>query len=147
MRARFAGPLLTDWREVEYLMSDSPTVRLRTRPHRSSASCARSSSRASSPGLSKQEGAEVLASLDEEQAADTLEELSTEQQAQLLSAMPVEQAADLIEEMEPDEAADVLAKVPAPRARRSCSKRWTRPSRTAVRQLLRVRPATAPAAS
>ena len=85
----------------------------------------------------------MLASLDEEQAADTLEELSTEQQAQLLSAMPIEQAADLIEEMEPDEAADVLANVPAARARKSCSTRWTRRSRRRVRRLLGYDPDTA----
>ncbi len=114
-RMRFAGRMLTDWREVEYLMSDTPAVRLRDghlqlrklRPQQ----LARIVSE-----LSKQEGAEVLASLDEEHAADTLEELSTEQQAQLLSTMTVERAADLIEEMEPDEAADVLAHVAGPRA-------------------------------
>ena len=135
MRARFAGRMLTDWREVEYLMSDTPSVRLKIghlqlrklRPQQLARIVAE---------LSKQEGAEVLASLDEEQAADTLEELSTEQQAQLLSAMPVEQAADLIEEMEPDEAADVLAHVPGLRAEELLDE-MDAPESEAVRRLLK----------
>ena len=134
MRARFAGRMLTDWREVEYLVSDTPSVRLKTghsqlrklRPQQLARIVAE---------LSKQEGAEVLSSLDEEQAADTLEELSTEQQAQLLSAMPVEQAADLIEEMEPDEAADILAHVPAARAEELLDE-MDAPESDAVRRLL-----------
>ena len=134
MRARFAGRAFTDWREVEYLMSDTPSVRLKTghlqlrklRPQQLARIVAE---------LSKQEGAEVLTSLGEEQAADTLEELSTERQAQLLSAMTVEQAADLIEEMEPDEAADVLAKVPAPRQAELLDE-MEAPESEAVRRLL-----------
>ncbi len=141
MRGRFAGRMLTDWRDVEYLMSDTPAVRLKVghlqlrklRPQQ----LARIVSE-----LSRQEGAEVLASLDEEHAADTLEELSTEQQAQLLSAMPVEQAADLIEEMEPDDAADVLAHVPAPRAEELLDE-MDRPESEAVRRLLKYDPHTA----
>jgi CBS domain-containing protein/sporulation protein YlmC with PRC-barrel domain len=134
MRARFAGRALTDWREVEYLVSDTPSVRLKAghlqlrklRPQQLARIVAE---------LSKQEGAEVLTSLDEEQAADTLEELSTERQAQLLSAMTVEQAADLIEEMEPDEAADVLARVPAPRQAELLDE-MDAPESEAVRRLL-----------
>ncbi len=134
MRPRFAGRSLTDWREVEYLMSDTPSTRLKIghvklrklRPQQLARIVA---------GLSKQEGAEVLSSLDEEHAADTLEELSTEQQAQLLSAMTVEQAADLIEEMEPDEAADVLAKVPGPR-QEELLEEMEEPESEAVRRLL-----------
>jgi CBS domain-containing protein len=141
MRGRFAGRMLTDWRDVEYLMSDTPAVRLKVghlqlrklRPQQ----LARIVSE-----LSRQEGAEVLASLDEEHAADTLEELSTEQQAQLLSAMPVEQAADLIEEMEPDDAADVLAHVSAPRAEELLDE-MDRPESEAVRRLLKYDPHTA----
>ena len=133
--------MLTDWRDVEYLMSDTPAVRLKVghlqlrklRPQQ----LARIVSE-----LSRQEGAEVLASLDEEHAADTLEELSTEQQAQLLSAMPVEQAADLIEEMEPDDAADVLAHVPAPRAEELLDE-MDRPESEAVRRLLKYDPRSA----
>lgn len=115
MRARFQRRLLTDWREVEYLDTDTPSSRLQSR-HRSLRKLRPQQLARIVSELSKQEGAEILASLDEDHAADTLEELSTEQQAQLLSAMSVEQAADLIEEMEPDEAADVLAHVPASRA-------------------------------
>lgn len=141
MRARFPGRMLTDWREVEYLMTDTPAVRLKVghlqlrklRPQQ----LARIVSE-----LSKQEGAEVLASLDEEHAADTLEELSTEHQAQLLSAMPVEQAADLIAEMEPDEVADVLAKVPAPRAEELLHE-MEAPDSEAVRRLLEYDPDSA----
>jgi CBS domain-containing protein len=141
MRGRFAGRMLTDWRDVEYLMSDTPAVRLKVghlqlrklRPQQ----LARIVSE-----LSRQEGAEVLASLDEEHAADTLEELSTQQQAQLLSAMPVEQAADLIEEMEPDDAADVLAHVSAPRAEELLDE-MDRPESEAVRRLLKYDPHTA----
>jgi magnesium transporter len=135
MRPRFVGRSLTDWREVEYLMSDTPSTRLKIghvklrklRPQQLARIVA---------GLSKQEGAEVLSSLDEEHAADTLEELSTEHQAQLLSAMPIEQAADLIEEMEPDEAADVLAKVPGPRKEELLDE-MDAPESEAVRRLLR----------
>lgn len=115
MRGRFEGRLLIDWHEVEYLGTDTPSSRLRSR-HLSLRKLRPQQLARIVSELSKQEGAEVLASLEEEHAADTLEELPTEQQAQLLSAMSVEQAADLIEEMEPDEAADVLAHVPAPRA-------------------------------
>ncbi len=134
MRSRFTGRMLTDWREIEYLMSDSPSVRLRTRHIQLRKLRPQQLARIVS-GLSKQEGAEVLSSLDEEQAADTLEELSTEQQAQLLSVMPVEQAADLIEEMEPDEAADVLAKVPGPRQDQLLDE-MEQPESEAVRKLL-----------
>lgn len=134
LRPRFGSRSLTDWREVEYLMSDTPSTRLKIghvklrklRPQQLARIVA---------GLSKQEGAEVLASLDEEHAADTLEELPTEHQAQLLSAMPVEQAADLIEEMEPDEAADLLAKVPGPRQEELLHE-MEAPESEAVRRLL-----------
>jgi CBS domain-containing protein len=115
MRGHFEGRLLTDWREVEYLAADTPSSRLRSR-HLSLRKLRPQQLARIVAELSKQEGAEVLTSLEEQHAADTLEELPTEQQAQLLSAMSVEQAADLIEEMEPDEAADVLAHVPATRA-------------------------------
>jgi len=134
MRGRFAGRMLTDWNEIEYLMTDSPSVRLRTRHAQLRKLRPQQLARIVS-GLSKQEGAEVLSSLDEEHAADTLEELSTEQQAQLLSAMSVEQAADLIEEMEPDEAADVLAELPAPRQEELLDE-MERPESEAVRRLL-----------
>jgi CBS domain-containing protein/sporulation protein YlmC with PRC-barrel domain len=141
MRGRFAGRALTDWREVEYLMSDTPSVRLRSthvklrklRPQELARILA---------ALSKQEGAEVISALDDEQAADTLEELPTEQQAQILSAMTVEQAADIIEEMEPDEAADILAHVPAPRAEELLEE-MDAPESEAVRRLLEYDPDTA----
>lgn len=134
LRPRLPGRALTDWREVEYLMSDTPAVRLRTshlqlqklRPQELARIMA---------DLSKQEGAEVLSSLSEEQAADTLEELSTDQQAQLLSTMSVEKAADLIGEMEPDEAADLLARVPAPRQAELLEKMEVSESE-AIRELL-----------
>lgn len=141
LRARFEGRSLIDWREVEYLASDTPAVRLRTghlqlrrlRPQQLARILT---------GLSRHEGAEILASLDEEQAADTLEELSTEQQAHILSALPVERAADLIEEMEPDEAADVLAKVPAARAEALLDE-MEPPESAAVRHLLSYDPDSA----
>lgn len=141
LRARFEGRSLIDWREVEYMASDTPAVQLRTshmqlrklRPQQLARILA---------ALSRDEGAEILSSLDEEQAADTLEELSTEQQAQFLSALPVERAADLIEEMEPDEAADILAKVPAARAEALLSE-MEAPESAAVRHLLTYDPDTA----
>jgi CBS domain-containing protein/sporulation protein YlmC with PRC-barrel domain len=134
MRGRFAGRMLTDWREVEYLMSDVPTGRLKARHVQLQKLRPQQLARIVAE-LSKQEGAEVLSSLDEERAADTLEELPAEQQAQLLSAMSVEKAADLIEEMEPDDAADVLARVPAPRAEEILDE-MDRPESEAVRRLL-----------
>jgi magnesium transporter len=135
MRPHLAGRSLTDWREVEYLMSDTPSTRLKIGHVKLRKLRPQELARIVS-GLSKQEGAEVLRSLDEEHAADTLEELSTDQQAQLLSAMPLEQAADLIEEMEPDEAADVLARVPAPR-KEELLEEMERPESEAVRRLLK----------
>ena len=141
MRDRFPSRMLTDWRDVEYLMSDTPAVRLKVEHVQLRKLRPQQLARIVSE-LSKQEGAEVLASLEEEHAADTLEELSTEQQAQLLSAMPVEQAADLIEEMEPDDAADILAHVPAPRAAELLDEMDQQESE-AVRRLLEYDPDTA----
>jgi CBS domain-containing protein len=141
MRSRFESRALTDWREVEYLASDTPAVRLKTR-HAQLRKLRPQQLARILAGLSKQEGAEVLRSLDEEKAADTLEELSTEQQAQLLTTMPVEQAADLIEEMEPDEAADVLAKVAAPHAQQLLEEMEAEES-AAVRRLLEYDPDSA----
>jgi CBS domain-containing protein len=134
LRGGFEGRLLTDWRQVEYLMSDTATGRLKAR-HLGLQKLRPQQLARIVAELSKQEGAEVLASLDEERAADTLEELSTEQQAQLLSTMSVEQAANLIEEMEPDDAADVLAHVPAPRAAELLEE-MDAPESEAVRRLL-----------
>ena len=141
LRARFEGRALIDWREVEYMAADTPAVQLRTshmqlrklRPQQLARILA---------SLSRDEGAEILSSLDEEQAADTLEELSTEQQAQFLGALPVERAADLIEEMEPDEAADILAKVPAARAEALLEEMEAQES-AAVRHLLTYDPDSA----
>ncbi len=141
MRPRLEGRLLADWREIEYLMTDTPSLRLQARHDQLRRLRPQELARIVS-ALSKQEGAEVLSSLDEEQAADTLEELSTEQQAQLLSVMPVEQAADLIEEMEPDEAADVLAMVPKPRAAQLLDEMEEHESE-AVRRLLEYDPESA----
>ena len=141
VRARFPGRMLTDWRQVEYLKSDTPSVRLKTEHLQLRRLRPQQLARILSD-LSKQEGAEVLSALDEEQAADTLEELSTEQQAQLLSAMSVEQAADLIEEMEPDDAADVLGVVPAPRAEELLDE-MEAPESAAVRRLLEYDPDSA----
>lgn len=141
MRGRFAGRLLTDWREVEYLASDTPAVRLKT-GHSQLAQLRPQQLARILTDLSRHEGAEVLNSLDEEQAADALEELSTEQQAQFLSAMPVERAADIIEEMEPDEAADVLARVPAPRAEELLGE-MEAPESEAVRRLMEYDPHSA----
>lgn len=141
LRKHFEGRSLTDWREVEYLASDTPAVRLRT-SHAKLRKLRPQELARILTALSKQEGAEVISSLDEEQAADTLEELSTEQQAQILSAMPVEQAADIIEEMEPDEAADVLAHVPGPRAEELLEEMEHSESE-AVRRLMEYDPETA----
>ena len=141
MRSRLEARTLIDWREVEYLASDTPAVRLKTK-HAQLRTLRPQQLARILGALSKQEGAEVLASLDEEQAADTLEELSTEQQAQLLTAMPLEQAADLIEEMEPDEAADVLGKVHAVRAHELLEE-MDAPESAAVRQLLNYHPDSA----
>lgn len=140
-RSHFEGRSLVDWREVEYMASDTPAVQLRTshmqlrklRPQQLARILA---------ALSRDEGAEILTSLDEEHAADTLEELSTEQQAQFLSALPVERAADLIEEMEPDEAADILARVPAARAE-ALLEEMEAPESAAARHLLTYDPDTA----
>ncbi|HZP58092.1 MAG TPA: CBS domain-containing protein [Dehalococcoidia bacterium] len=141
LRRRFEAQSLVDWREVEYLASDTPAVRLRATHFQLRRLRPQQLARILS-ALSKQEGAEVLSALDEEQAADTLEEMSTEEQAHFLSALPVERAADLIEEMEPDEAADILAKVPAARAQ-ELLERMEADESAAVRELLNYDPDTA----
>ena len=66
--------------------------------------------------LSRQDGRELLESLDLETIADTLEEVEPEFQASLLEGMPDERVADVLEEMEPDEAADLLAELPEARS-------------------------------
>jgi magnesium transporter len=66
--------------------------------------------------LSRQEGRDLLESLDLETMADTLEEVEPEFQASLLEGMPNERVADVLEEMEPDEAADLLAELPEARS-------------------------------
>jgi Mg/Co/Ni transporter MgtE len=62
--------------------------------------------------LSYQQGAEMLASLDDETAAETLEELHEQHQARIIGDMDEERAADILEHMSPDEAADVLGDLP-----------------------------------
>ena len=141
LRARFEGRSLIDWREVDYLASDVPTVRLRS-GHTQLAKLRPQQLARILAGLNRHEGAEILTSLDEEVAADTLEELPTEQQAHFISALPIEQAADIIGEMEPDEAADILAKVPAPHAE-ALLKEIDAPESAAIRHLLRYDPDSA----
>lgn len=66
--------------------------------------------------LSRQEGRDILESLDLETLADTLEEVEPDFQVSLLEGMDNERVADVLEEMEPDEAADLLGELPEDRS-------------------------------
>ncbi|MDX9715329.1 MAG: magnesium transporter [Dissulfurispiraceae bacterium] len=59
----------------------------------------------------KEEGRDLLKTLDIETAAEAISELSPEMQTEIISEMDADKAADLIEEMPPDEAADLLSEL------------------------------------
>ncbi|HVG28357.1 MAG TPA: CBS domain-containing protein [Pyrinomonadaceae bacterium] len=100
-----------DWADVGYLATDAATVQLKSSGKKLSRLHPVEIARLAE-SLSFQQGAEVLASLDDETAAETLEEMPEEHQARIIGDMDEERAADILEHMSPDEAADVLGDLP-----------------------------------
>jgi magnesium transporter len=100
-----------DWADVGYLATDAATVQLKSSRDKLSRLHPVEIARLAE-ALSYHQGAEMLASLDDETAAETLEELHEEHQARLIGDMDEERAADILEHMSPDEAADVLGDLP-----------------------------------
>jgi CBS domain-containing protein len=100
-----------DWADVGYLATDAATVQLKSSRDKLSRLHPVEIARLTE-ALSYQQGAEMLASLDDETAAETLEELHEQHQARIIGDMDEERAADILEHMSPDEAADVLGDLP-----------------------------------
>ncbi|HEY9283843.1 MAG TPA: CBS domain-containing protein [Pyrinomonadaceae bacterium] len=104
-----------DWADVGYLATDAATVQLKSSRDKLARLHPVEIARLAE-SLSYQEGAQVLASLDDETAAETLEEMPDERQARIIGDMDEERAADILEWMSPDEAADVLGDLPEEKA-------------------------------
>ncbi|MEN6392334.1 MAG: CBS domain-containing protein [Anaerolineaceae bacterium] len=102
------------WDDVELLSIDQP-MRLKV-PREKLAELHPADLAEILSDLSRQEGRDILESLDIETLADTLEEVEPDFQVSLLEGMPNERVADVLEEMEPDEAADLLAELPKDRS-------------------------------
>jgi CBS domain-containing protein len=100
-----------DWADVGYLATDAATVQLKSSRAKLSRLHPVEIARLAE-SLSFQQGAEVVASLDDETAAETLEEMHEDHQARIIGDMDEERAADILEHMSPDEAADVLGDLP-----------------------------------
>ncbi len=109
-----AQPGNISWDDVELLSGDQP-MRLKV-PGEKLAELHPADLAEIISDLSRQEGRDILESLDLETIADTLEEVEPEFQVSLLEGMPNERVADVLEEMEPDEAADLLAELPEDRS-------------------------------
>ncbi len=101
-----AGEVL-DWRDLEYFASNAPGVRLRV-SHERVARLHPVEIAHLLDALTYQQGAEVIAALDDETAAETLQEMAEERQADIVERMDAERAADILEEMDPGDAADLL---------------------------------------
>ena len=114
--ARTKRPVeVIDWADVGYLATDKASVQLRSSRDKLARLHPVEIARLAE-SLSYQEGAQVLASLDDETAAETLEEMPDERQARIIGDMDEERAADILEWMSPDEAADVLGDLPEGKA-------------------------------
>ena len=100
-----------DWADVGYLATDAAGVRLKSSRDKLARLHPVEIARLAE-ALSYHQGAEVVASLDDETAAETIEEMREENQARIISDMDEERAADILEHMSPDEAADVLGDLP-----------------------------------
>lgn len=106
-RRRDGPASLIPWTEIEPLRAGVPDVRLRL-PHERLARLHPVDLAHIADELSRQHGAEIIASLDDETAAETLQEMDDERQADIVESMDQERAADILEEMDPDDAADLL---------------------------------------
>jgi magnesium transporter len=101
-------PEVIDWANVEYLVTESPTVKLNI-SHERIAKLHPVEIAKLIEALPYKQEAEIISSLDLERAADALEEMSTDRQADIINRMDEEEAAQLLDHMSPDEAADLLA--------------------------------------
>ncbi|MGH2442700.1 MAG: magnesium transporter, partial [Chloroflexota bacterium] len=116
LRRRRIGPAsLINWADIEPLRAGVPDVRLRL-PHERLALLHPVDLARIADDLSRQEGAEIIASLDDETAAETLQEMDEDRQADIVESMDRERAADILEEMDPDDAADLLGDLDSLRA-------------------------------
>lgn len=104
-----------DWADVGYLATDAATVQLKSSRGKLARLHPVEIARLAE-AFSYQQGAEIVASLDDETAAEMLEEMPAERQAQIIGDMDEERAADILEHMSPDEAADVLGDLPGEKA-------------------------------
>ncbi|MBN1538111.1 MAG: magnesium transporter [Anaerolineales bacterium] len=105
---------IISWEDVELLSGDQP-MRLKV-PGEKLAELHPADLAEILSDLSRQEGRDIIESLDIETLADTLEEVEPDFQVSLLEGMDDERVADVLEEMEPDEAADLLAELPEDRS-------------------------------
>ncbi len=106
-------PSIISWDNIELLSIDQP-MRLKV-PSSKMAELHPADLAEILSDLSRQEGSQILESLDIPTLADTLEEVEPEFQASLIERMPDDKVADVLEEMAPDEAADLLAELPQDR--------------------------------
>ncbi len=106
-------PSIISWDNIELLSIDQP-MRLKV-PSSKMAELHPADLAEILSDLSRQEGSQILESLDIPTLADTLEEVEPEFQVSLIERMPDDKVADVLEEMAPDEAADLLAELPQDR--------------------------------
>lgn len=102
-------PSIISWDNIELLSGDQP-MRLKV-PTSKMADLHPADLAEILSDLSRQEGSQILDTLDIETLADTLEEVEPDFQASLIERMSDDRVADVLEEMAPDEAADLLAEL------------------------------------
>ncbi len=116
--ARFGGRSsgeVIDWGDVEYLASHAPDARLHLTHERIARLHPVEIARLVD-ALGFRQGAELIASLDDETAAEALQELTGERGADIVGELDEERAADILEEMNPADAADLLQDLSAEKA-------------------------------
>ncbi len=128
------GERVISWEDVEGFAVRNPQVRLRVKYEKLSRLHPVEIAHIVED-LSVRQGAELVASLNDEVAADTLEELSEEQRADILEGLDEERAADILEHMGPDDAADALAELDEEKAE-SLLKRMEAEEAQDVRELM-----------
>ncbi|HEX2922859.1 MAG TPA: CBS domain-containing protein [Chloroflexota bacterium] len=109
LSSAFAGIVVVDWADVEWLPSEGGaeaklTFPLLARLHPVEVAHIVDE-------LPARQAADIVESLEDEDAAEVLSEVSEDHQAGVLRNLDEERAADILEEMEPDDAADLLAKL------------------------------------
>lgn len=106
-------PSIISWDNIELLSGDQP-MRLKV-PSSKMSELHPADLAEILTDLTRQEGSQILDTLDIETLADTLEEVEPDFQVSLIERMPDERVVDVLEEMAPDEAADLLAELPQER--------------------------------